>query len=73
MKSVTTLLLFLAGAFALVVAMIELPAYTKYTGEIFILLFMGGLFFALANTIRQTQSSSKGEARAETPEAKASS
>lgn len=59
MKSGTTLLLFLVGAFVLVAALIEMPSYTKYTGEIFILLFLAGLIFALGNAIREGQKFAK--------------
>lgn len=68
MKSGTTLLLFLAGAFALVVALIKMPAYTMFTGEIFILLFIAGLIFALWNAIREGQKFAK-RVQSETPPA----
>ncbi|MDG6905870.1 MAG: hypothetical protein JRN20_08810 [Nitrososphaerota archaeon] len=66
MKSGTTLLLFLLGAFGLVVVLVELPAYTMFTGEIFIVLFIAGLLFALWNAIREGRKFAK-RAQSETP------
>jgi membrane-bound ClpP family serine protease len=59
MKSGTTLLLFLVGAFALVIVLIKIPAYTMFTGGIFILLFVVGLLLALFNAIREGQKFAK--------------
>ena len=59
MKSGTTLLLYLAGAFALLVVLMEMPAYTMFTGEIFITLFVAGLLLALWNAIRDGQKFAK--------------
>jgi hypothetical protein len=55
MKAGTALTLYVVGALALVVALILTPAYTMFTGEIFILMFIVGLILSLGLTIRQTQ------------------
>jgi protein-S-isoprenylcysteine O-methyltransferase Ste14 len=47
--------LFLLGAFALVVLFLRFPSIQYYTGAGFILLFMAGVFYIWANTIRQTR------------------
>jgi len=54
MNTASGFLLFLVAAFALIVALVLTPALRYYTGAFFIFLFMGGLFFAWLNTIRQT-------------------
>ncbi len=69
MKAGTSLLLYLAGAFVLLVVLIKTPAYTMFTGEIFILLFIGGLLFALWNAIREGQKFAKEQVKSETPTA----
>ena len=55
MKAGTALTLYVVGALVLVVALILTPAYTMFTGEIFILMFIFGLILSLGLTIRQTQ------------------
>jgi hypothetical protein len=55
MNAAGGLALFLLGAFALVVFGVLNPSIEFYTGGIFIALLMSGLFFAFANTIRQTK------------------
>jgi general stress protein CsbA len=55
MKAGILPILYTAVALVLVIALIETPAYTKYTGEIFIVLFICILLFAWGNSIRQTQ------------------
>ena len=55
MKAGTALALYVVGALALVVALILTPAYTMFTGEIFILMFIFGLILSVGITIRQTQ------------------
>ncbi|MGI0090949.1 MAG: hypothetical protein ACREBS_04505 [Nitrososphaerales archaeon] len=64
MKSGTNLILFLAGAFALIIAMLNIPAYTQYTGGLFIALFVAGLFLTFGNAIRQTQKMAKEQQQA---------
>ena len=54
MNTASGFLLFIVAAFALIVALVLTPALRYYTGAFFIFLFMGGLFFAWLNTIRQT-------------------
>lgn len=65
MKTGTSLILFLAGAFVLIIAMLEMPAYTPYTGGLFIGLYMAGLFLAFGNVIRQTQKMTKEQPTAQ--------
>ena len=55
MKAGTALFLYVVGALALVVALIMTPAYTMFTGEIFIGIFVLGLMLALGNTIAETR------------------
>jgi hypothetical protein len=55
MKAGTALALYVVGGLALVVALILTPAYTMFTGEIFILMFIFGLILSVGITIRQTQ------------------
>jgi hypothetical protein len=55
MNTLTAILLFLAGAFALIIGFIRTPALQYYTGGVIIGLFIAGLLFAWANTIRQTR------------------
>lgn len=54
MNTATGLGLFLLGSFALVAAFVVTPAIKYYLGAVVIFLFMGGVFFILLNTIRQT-------------------
>jgi|GEM_PF-6271290 hypothetical protein len=67
MKAGTSLLLYLVGAFVLLVVLIKTPAYTMFTGEIFIALFIGGLLFALWNAIREGQKFAREKVQSETP------
>ena len=53
MNTASGFLLYLIGGFALVVATIKIPGLQYYTGAFVIFLFMGGLFFAWLNAIRQ--------------------
>jgi hypothetical protein len=46
--------LYLLGAFALVLACLLTPVLRNYLGAFVIFLFIGGVFFAWLNTIRQT-------------------
>ena len=69
MNTLTGLLLFLAGAFALIIAFIRTPAIQYYTGGVIIGLFIAGLLYAWGNTIRQTR---KLGALPQEPEQKAS-
>lgn len=55
MNTATGLVLFLLGAFALIIAALRVPSIQFYTGGIFIALFMFGAFYAWGNTIRQTR------------------
>lgn len=55
MKAGTALMLYVIGALVLTVALILTPAYTMFTGEIFILMFVFGLLLSVGITIRQTQ------------------
>ena len=55
MKAGTALMLYVIGALVLTVALVLTPAYTMFTGEIFILMFVFGLFLSVGVTIRQTQ------------------
>ncbi len=55
MNTLTALLLFLAGAFALIIGFVETPAIQYYTGGVIIGLFIAGLLYAWGNTIRQTR------------------
>lgn len=59
MNTATGLILYLIGAFALVAVCIVTPAIRLYLGAFVIFLFMGALFFVLANTIRQTNNMNK--------------
>ncbi len=54
MNTATGFILYLIGSFALVFATVVTPALQYYTGAFVIFLFMGGLFYAWFNTIRQT-------------------
>lgn len=55
MEAGSTLALYLVGALVLVVVLLELPAYAMYTGEVFIGMFLLGLFLAFGVAVRQTQ------------------
>jgi hypothetical protein len=55
MNTLTALLLFLLGAFALIIGFIKTPSIQYYTGGVIIGLFIAGLLYAWANTIRQTR------------------
>jgi hypothetical protein len=55
MNTLTALLLFLLGAFALIIGFIRTPAIQYYTGGVIIGLLIAGLLFAWGNTIRQTR------------------
>ena len=55
MNTLTALLLFLVGAFALIIGFTETPSIQYYTGGVIIGLFIAGLLYAWANTIRQTR------------------
>lgn len=55
MKAGTNLILYLACSLVLVIVLLEFPAYTMYTGEIFIVIFILGLILAFNTTVRQTQ------------------
>ena len=55
MNAGSTLVLYLVGALLLVVLLLELPAYAMYTGEVFIGIFLLGLFLAFGVAVRQTQ------------------
>jgi len=59
MNTATGLILYLMGAFALVAVCVVTPAIRYYLGAFVIFLFMGALFFAWANTIRQTNNMNK--------------
>ncbi|MFI5420697.1 MAG: hypothetical protein ACHQ1H_06985 [Nitrososphaerales archaeon] len=51
----TALLVYLVGAFALIIGFVETPAIQYYTGGVIIGLFIAGLLYAWGNTIRQTR------------------
>jgi hypothetical protein len=51
----SSLILYLVGALLLVAVMLKLPAYAMYTGEVFIGIFLIGLFLAFGVAVRQTQ------------------
>ncbi|MDG7001277.1 MAG: hypothetical protein JRN15_19450 [Nitrososphaerota archaeon] len=55
MKAGSTLVLYLVGALLLVALLLELPAYAMYTGEVFIGIFLLGLFLAFGVAVRQTK------------------
>lgn len=55
MKAGSSLVLYLVGALLLVVVLLEMPAYAMFTGEIFIGVFLLGLFLAFGVAVRQTQ------------------
>ena len=55
MNTLTALLLFLVGAFALIIGFIKTPSIQYYTGGVIIGLFIAGLLYAWANAIRQTR------------------
>ena len=55
MKAGSTLILYLVGALLLVVVLLKMPAYAMFTGEIFIGIFLLGLFLAFGVAVRQTQ------------------
>ena len=55
MKAGTALFLYIVGALVIVVLLILTPAYTMFTGEIFIGIFVVGLLLALGNTIVETR------------------
>ncbi|MDA4131030.1 MAG: hypothetical protein OK457_09690 [Thaumarchaeota archaeon] len=55
MNTLTALLLFLVGAFALIIGFLSVPSIQYYTGGVIIGLFIAGLLYAWANTIRQTR------------------
>jgi hypothetical protein len=65
MNTAGGLLLFLAGSFALVIATILISPLQYLTGAFVIFLFMGGLFYAWYNTIRQGNKISKEQGRLE--------
>lgn len=65
----TTMLLYLVGAFALLVVLIETPAYTKFTGEIFVVLLIVGLLFAFWNAVREGKKFAENQLKSETPAA----
>ena len=54
MNTATGYLLFFVGSFALLITLLETPALEFYTGAFVIFLFLGVMFYALLNTIRQT-------------------
>ncbi|HYB04152.1 MAG TPA: hypothetical protein VED17_06810 [Nitrososphaerales archaeon] len=55
MNTLTAMLLFLAGSFALIIVFVKTPSIQYYTGGVVIALFMAGIFFAFGNSILQTQ------------------
>ena len=54
MNAATGFGLYLLGSFVLVAAFVLTPAVRYYLGAVVIFLFMGGVFYAWLNTIRQT-------------------
>jgi hypothetical protein len=54
MNTASGFALYLVGSFVLVVVCLLTPAIRYYLGAFVIFLFMGGVFFAWLNTIRQT-------------------
>ena len=55
LNTVTAMLLFLLGSFALIIAFVETPSIQYYTGGVIIGLFMAGIFFTYGNSIRQAR------------------
>ena len=54
MNTATGFGLYLLGSFVLVAAFVVTPSIKYYLGAVVIFLFMGGVFFAWLNTIRET-------------------
>jgi hypothetical protein len=54
MNAATGFGLYLLGSFVLVASFVLTPAVRYYLGAVVIFLFMGGVFYAWLNTIRQT-------------------
>jgi hypothetical protein len=54
MNTLTAIVVYLVGSFALIIGFIKTPSIQYYTGGVIIGLFIAGLLFAWANTIRQT-------------------
>jgi len=55
MNTASGLALYLVGSFVMVAAFVVTPSIKYYLGAVVIFLFMGGVFYAWLNTIRQTQ------------------
>ena len=49
------MLLFLLGAFALIIGFTSVASIQYYTGGVIIALFIAGVFYAWGNAIRQTR------------------
>jgi Co/Zn/Cd efflux system component len=73
-NTLTALILFLLGSFAVIIGAISTPFLQYYTGGIVIALFIGGLFLAWGLTIIQTKkiaasdTSSPGQHQESVPE-----
>ncbi len=67
MNTLTGLLLFLLGAFGLVILFMSFPQIQYYTGGAVIALFIAGLIYAWGNTIRQTRKLEETQKAAEKP------
>jgi len=55
MNTAMGMLLFLLGAFALIIGFTSVPSIQYYTGGVIIALLIAGVFYAWGNTIRQTR------------------
>ena len=55
MKAGSSLILYLVGSLLLVAVLLKMPAYAMFAGEIFIGIFLLGLFLAFGVAVRQTQ------------------
>jgi FtsH-binding integral membrane protein len=55
--------LFIVGSFALIIAFLRVPQLEFLIGGTVVALYMVGLFYAWANTIRQTRKMDEKEAR----------
>ncbi len=69
MNAATNLILYLVGAFVLVIVLLETKVDAMFTGEIFIGMFILGLLLALFSAIRQTQKIIKQSPKQNEPEA----
>ena len=55
MNTLTAMLVFLAGSFALVIVFVKTPAIQYYTGGVVVGLFMLGIFLTAGNAMMETR------------------